>query len=137
MAMHLGDGDDMGPQSDINVTPFIDVVLVLLIIFMIAAPLSTVNVPVDLPSSNASPQEAPEIPVEISLTGELDVYLGEQRVLREELGAGIRALVTAADQRLYLRADREVGYGDVMDLMNLLRGEGFSSIALVGQEGGR
>ena len=131
-----GAGDDLALNHDINVTPFIDVILVLLIIFMVAAPLSTVDVPVDLPSSNASPQTRPPKPVFLTVKPDLTLALGEAPVAREGLGPALDA-VTGGDrgQRVFLRADKAVSYGDLMGVMNAMRQAGYLKIALVGLEG--
>lgn len=135
MAGSVYDDDDMLETHDINVTPFIDVVLVLLIVFMIAAPLSTVDIPVQLPSTQAQPQERPDDPLYLTLTENLEIRLGTDLVAREALAAELERL-TGLDksQPVYLRADRSVDYGDLMDLMNLLRSAGYLKVALVGQE---
>lgn len=138
MAMRLSlEEDRIEETHEINVTPFIDVILVLLIIFMVAAPLSTVDVNVDLPASTAQPAPRPEKPVFLTLKTDLSLMLGEAPVKREELG---RALNQAAqgdkEQRLFVRADRAVSYGEVMELMNLLRSAGYLKIGLVGMEAG-
>jgi biopolymer transport protein ExbD len=137
MAQPLRDGDQGhdSEMADINVTPFIDVVLVLLIIFMIAAPLSTVDVAVDLPVASASPAPRPENPVFVTLRPDLTLVLGGTAVARGSLGAGLdRATGGERDRRIHLRADAAVAYGDVMAVMNLLRQAGYSRIALVGLE---
>lgn len=135
MAGSMYDDDDMLETHDINVTPFIDVVLVLLIVFMIAAPLSTVDIPVQLPSTQAQPQKRPDDPLYLTLTENLEIRLGNDVVAREALATELERL-TGLDksQPVYLRADRSVDYGDLMDLMNLLRSAGYLKVALVGQE---
>lgn len=135
MAGSMYDDDDMLETHDINVTPFIDVVLVLLIVFMIAAPLSTVDIPVQLPSTQAQPQKRPDDPLYLTLTENLEIRLGTDLVAREALATELERL-TGPDksQPVYLRADRSVDYGDLMELMNLLRSAGYLKVALVGQE---
>jgi biopolymer transport protein ExbD len=131
-------GDDLAEVHEINVTPFIDVILVLLIIFMIAAPLATVDVSVDLPSSNAPQQQRPDKPIFLTLKPDLSLMLGnEQSVARDTLGASLdRASNGDKEQRLFLRADKTVPYGELMTLMNELRGAGYLKIALVGMDTG-
>ncbi|GGE04609.1 outer membrane transport energization protein ExbD [Gemmobacter megaterium] len=130
-----GDDDDLAESHDINVTPFIDVMLVLLIIFMVAAPLSTVGVPVNLPRSNAAPAEPIDDPVYITLQPDLTVSLGEDPVARDQLGPRVMAATGGdVEKRLFLRADATVPYGELMQVMNLLRRAGFTKVALIGLE---
>jgi len=126
---------DIAEISDINVTPFIDVILVLLIIFMVAAPLSTVDVPVELPVSNAQPQPRPDKPVFLTIKSDLSLAIGDDSVPRETLQA-VLDQHTGNDrgQRVFLRADGAVAYRDLMSVMNLLRDAGYLKIALVGLE---
>jgi len=129
------DGDDFDESHDINVTPFIDVILVLLIIFMVAAPLSTVDLPIDLPTSTAAPQKKPDKPTYVSIKADLAVAIGENVVKRVDL---VRQLETAdgnKDRYIFLRADRAVPYGEMMNILELLRGGGFNKIKLVALEG--
>ncbi|WP_187970763.1 TonB system transport protein ExbD [Aquibium microcysteis] len=122
-------------NSDINIVPFIDVMLVLLIIFMVAAPLATVDIDVDLPASTGKPAERPDKPLYLTLKPDLTLHLGEDEVAREDLGAALDASTDGQkEKRVFLRADRGVDYGDVMELMNLLRQAGYLKIALVGLE---
>ena len=122
-------------MHEINVTPFIDVMLVLLIIFMIAAPLATVDVAVDLPSSTAEPAPRPADPVYLTVRGDLTLMLGEDAVDRAALDTRLDALAGGdKETRVFLRADRAVAYGDLMEVMNLLRDVGYLKIALVGVE---
>lgn len=134
MAINLGgDDDELAETHEINVTPFIDVTLVLLIIFMVAAPLATVDVRVELPASTARPQPRPDKPVFLTVTAERGLALGDAPVARDALGAALDA-ATGADreQRVFLRADKGVPYGEVMAVLNLLRGAGYLKLALVG-----
>ena len=131
-----GDEDDFDEAHDINVTPFIDVMLVLLIIFMIAAPLSTVDLPIDLPSSTAVPQKKPDKPTYVTIKSDLAVAIGETPVKRVDLVRALDAMAgEGKDRRIFLRADRAVPYGELMDVLERLRVGGFSRIALVALEG--
>lgn len=133
--LQSADSDELAENHEINVTPFIDVILVLLIIFMVAAPLSTVDVAVDLPASNAAVQPRPDKPVYLTVKGDLGLALGNDDVPREALGSTLdRATETKRETRIFLRADKTVAYGELMEVMNLLRAAGYLKIALVGLE---
>ncbi|GJE81925.1 TonB system transport protein ExbD [Methylorubrum thiocyanatum] len=135
MAINLRSGDDLTETADINITPFIDVILVLLIIFMVAAPLSTVDVPVELPVSSAPQQPRPDKPVFVSVKSDLAIALGEEIVARPALGAALDAATKGnKDERIFLRADKGVPYGELMGVMNLLRGAGYLKVGLIGLE---
>ncbi|WP_121632737.1 protein TolR [Tropicibacter alexandrii] len=126
------------PMSEINVTPFVDVMLVLLIIFMVAAPLLTVGVPVELPktAAQALPQETEE-PLTVSITAEGAVLIQSTEVARDALVGRLRAIAAErADDRVYLRADGSVPYNEVAQIMGALNAGGFSSIGLVTDVGG-
>jgi biopolymer transport protein ExbD len=140
MATAIGDieddDDDFEEAHDINVTPFIDVMLVLLIIFMIAAPLSTVDLPVDLPTSTAVPQKKPDKPTYVTIKADLAVAIGETPVKRVDLVRALDAMADVGkDHRILLRADRGVPYGELMDVLERLRVGGYGKIALVALEG--
>ena len=129
--------DDLEVAHEINVTPFIDVILVLLIIFMVAAPLSTVDVNVDLPASTATPVPRPDKPIFVTLKADRTLALGDDAVSRDGLGAALNdAAGGDKDKRVFVRADKAANYGDVMELMNLLRGDGFLKIGLVALDAG-
>jgi biopolymer transport protein ExbD len=139
MSARLDHGDDdLDVVHEINVTPFIDVILVLLIIFMIAAPLATVDVGVDLPTSNAQRQPRPDQPIFLTIKSDLTLALGNEPVGRTALRAALDALSKGdRSQRVFLRADKAVAYGSLMETMNLLRTAGYLKVALVGLEDAR
>jgi biopolymer transport protein ExbD len=124
-------------NSEINVTPFVDVMLVLLIIFMVAAPLATVSVPIELPRAVAPPAQNPPTPVFISIQNDGDVYVGDFRSSVGTLGQDLTDQIgrrSPADERIFIRADRTTRYGDFMQVMNALQDNGFYSVALVGED---
>src|ERR1700747_2002788 len=123
-----------GVMSEINVTPMVDVMLVLLIIFMVSAPLLTVGVPIDLPQSQAKSLDQDKEPLTISVNGEGQVFLQNTEIGVEELVPKLKAITDARgglDERIYVRGDRKVDYGTVMRVMGRLSGAGFHRVALV------
>jgi biopolymer transport protein ExbD len=137
MGLHLNEnsGDDLVENHEINVTPFIDVMLVLLIIFMVAAPLATVDIKVDLPASTAKPVARPEKPLFLSVKADQSLFLGEDKVSREQLGQVLDAKTKGKkDTTIFFQADKGVDYGDLMEVMNALRGAGYLKVGLVGLE---
>ena len=132
-----GSGDDVDDIHDINVTPFIDVMLVLLIIFMVAAPLATVDIGVNLPASTAPEQPRPDKPVYLTIKADLGLAIGEADVARDALLPAVEAASAkeaGKDTRLFLRADRVVSYGELMKVLELLRAGGYRKVSLVAEE---
>jgi biopolymer transport protein ExbD len=136
MSVRLDHGEDtLDELHEINVTPFIDVILVLLIIFMVAAPLATVDIAVNLPASTAEPQPRPDKPVFLTVKPDLTLALGETTIPRGLLDSALAAATKGdKDARIFLRADKSVPYGEMVEVMNLMRKAGFLKIALVGLE---
>ena len=131
----VDDDEDFGETHEINVTPFIDVMLVLLIIFMVAAPLSTVDLPVDLPTASAAPQKKPDKPTYVSIKADLEVAIGETPIRRVDLARMLDAEDSNKERRIFLRADKSVPYGEMIQVLELLRSGGFTKVALVTLEG--
>ncbi|MET4682991.1 ExbD/TolR family protein [Brevundimonas faecalis] len=124
-------------NSEINVTPFVDIMLVLLIIFMVAAPLATVSVPVKLPRAVAPPAPNPPKPVFISIQNDGDVFVGDFRTSTATLGDDLKTQIGSRNpeqERIFIRADQLTRYGDFMQVMNALQDNGFYSVALVGED---
>ena len=124
-------------NSEINVTPFVDIMLVLLIIFMVAAPLATVNVEVKLPVAVAPMQQNPPKPFYVSIQASSRVYIGDNEVDIDSVGTELLDLIgnkTPSDERIFIRADQTTRYGDFMQVMNSLQDSGFYSVALVGED---
>ncbi len=124
-------------NSEINVTPFVDIMLVLLIIFMVAAPLATVSVPVKLPRAVAPPAQNPPKPVFISIQNDGDVFVGDFRTDVGALGEDLKKQIGSRNpdqERIFIRADQTTRYGDFMQVMNALQDNGFYSVALVGED---
>ena len=139
MSVSLDHGsDELGELHEINVTPFIDVMLVLLIIFMIAAPLATVDIAVDLPASTAQQSPRPDKPLFVTLKPDTSLTIDNDTVDRGALAVALdRATGGDHEQRVFVRADKAVAYGDLMSLMNALRDAGYLHVALVGLEAGK
>ena len=125
-------GASAGRMSDINVTPFVDVMLVLLIVFMVAAPLLTVGVPIDLPRASANPLTEDREPLNVTVAADGNVYLQDTEIAFDEIVPRLLAISeNGYDQRIFLRGDRSVDYGRVMEVMALLNKAGFTRIGLV------
>ena len=133
MGLHLHEGgDDLQENHEINVTPFIDVMLVLLIIFMVAAPLATVDVKVDLPASTAKPVPRPDQPVYLSIKEDTSLYLDNQQIDPAQLGAALDRLTAGDKQKtIFVRGDKAVDYGSVMAVMGGLQQAGVGNVGLI------
>lgn len=119
-------------MSEINVTPLVDVMLVLLIIFMVTAPLLSVSVPVDLPQTRGSAIQSDKEPLVITITAKGDIYLMDNKVVQEALVARLSGVKDAnPDMRIFVRGDRNLAYGRIMEVMGLLTSAGFKKVALV------
>ena len=136
MAMRLNDDlESDGEMHEINVTPFIDVMLVLLIIFMVAAPLATVDVRVNLPASTSAPQPRPEKPVYLSIKADKQFYIGNDRVTPETLVDVLNSQTQGnKETTIFFQADKSVDYETLMSAMDKLRGAGYLKIGLMGME---
>jgi biopolymer transport protein ExbD len=124
-------------NAEINVTPFVDVMLVLLIIFMVAAPLASVSVKIDLPPAIAPVSSNPPKPVYISIKPDASIFIGDYRTSIADLGDDLRKQIGARDptkERIFIRGDKAMIYGDFMQVMNRLQDEGFYSVALIGED---
>ncbi|MFT8711307.1 TonB system transport protein ExbD, partial [Komagataeibacter rhaeticus] len=137
MTIRIRHADDNPHEaSEINVTPFIDVMLVLLVIFMVTAPLATVNVPVDLPSSAERPAPRPDDPVFLTVKADHGLALGEDDITPDALPGALEGATKGnRDERIFLRADRTVDYGTLMGVMDRLRAAGYLRVALVNLQG--
>lgn len=123
------------PMSEINVTPFVDVMLVLLIVFMVSAPLLTVGVPIDLPQSRAKPLEGDTEPLSVSINAQGQVFLQDSEITLEDLVPRLTAIAqNGYEERIYVRGDQDVGYGAIMRVMGRLNAAGFKRIGLVTEQ---
>lgn len=129
-------GGSYRPMAEINVTPFVDVMLVLLIVFMVSAPLLTAGVPVDLPNSDAKPmQEEENKPIEITLAKDGKIYIGDSAVEKKKLIPMLSAMTEGqSDRRIYIRGDQKLSYGEIMELIGAVNGAGFTKVALISEK---
>lgn len=140
MALHIhdysaGESAESREIHDINVTPFIDVMLVLLIIFMVAAPLATVDIRVNLPASSAQPQPRPDKPVYLTIKADKQLYLGDALTTSERLSEQLNEQTKAdKDTTIFLQADKAVDYATLMSVMDTLRTAGYLKVGLVSME---
>ena len=130
-------GGTYRPMAEINVTPFVDVMLVLLIVFMVAAPLLTTGVPVDLPDSSAKAiTDEDNKPIEITLSKDGKVYIGDTETIENRLLAKLQAMTEGqSDRRIYIRGDQALEYGRVMRIIGAINGAGFNKVALISEQG--
>ena len=128
-------GGRRAPMSEINVTPFVDVMLGLLIIFMVAAPLMTVGVPIDLPKTAAKALNADTQPITISVRADGEIYLQETPIPAEEVAAKLQAVATTGyTERIFVRGDGTAPYGIIADVMSRIQNAGFTNIGLVTEQ---
>ncbi|MCE7886138.1 MAG: protein TolR [Alphaproteobacteria bacterium PRO2] len=128
-------GGTYRPMAEINVTPLVDVMLVLLIVFMVAAPLLTAGVPIDLPNSDAKPiTDEENKPIEITLDKDGKIFIGETAVERAKLIGLLSAMTEGqTDRRIYIRGDQSLEYGGIMELLGAVSGAGFTKVALISE----
>jgi biopolymer transport protein TolR len=120
------------PMSEINVTPFVDVMLVLLIVFMVSAPLLTAGVPIDLPQAQAKPLTIDKPPITVTLKQDGKVFVGEDETSIDQLVPKLTAMAKdGLDERIYVRGDKAASYGEIMKVMGTISGAGFTHIGLV------
>jgi biopolymer transport protein ExbD len=143
MGAKVGGGGrfQLGQNSDINVTPFVDVMLVLLIIFMVALPAATSSIKLDLPKAEKQEHPPAKQPVVVNVQPGGAIFIGDQATLLASLSSDLTRVLAANDatlpptqQRVYIRADRKVRYGDFMSVINRLQGDGFFQVALINEE---
>lgn len=129
--------DSYTPLAEINVTPMVDVMLVLLVIFMVAAPLLTVSVPINLPKSSAAQVAEPPQPLIVSINAKGETFIGDNRVAGDDLKAQLADLARTDPTRIvYVRGDREIPYGSLMDLLDLVNHAGFAKVSLLAEPAG-
>jgi len=139
MAVRLSPSGDYGeesyaPLAEINVTPMVDVMLVLLVIFMVAAPLLTVGVPINLPKTSAAQITQPQEPIVVSINEAGDTFIGDNLVVGDDLRAQLATLATQDPTRIvYVRGDRAIQYGTLMDLLGLVNTAGFAKVSLLAE----
>ena len=134
MGFKLNRKSSRDPMSEINVTPFVDVMLVLLIIFMVTAPLLTVGVQVDLPESSADSLPDDQEPLTISINSKGEIYIQEHQVTYQKMVPKLLAIAkNRTDTRIYVRGDKTINYGRVLEIMGLLSGSGFTKVALISE----
>ena len=141
MAATLSNGNGKGrlgsryrPMSEINVTPLVDVMLVLLVVFMVTAPLLTVGVPVDLPQTQAPPINEPKEPTVITVNKEGEIFIQDNSVPIDTLVARLQAITNSnPDALLYVRGDKDINYGKVLEVMSLISSAGFHKVSLVAE----
>ena len=132
-----GDKWHVEANSEINVTPFVDVMMVLLIIFMVASAVASVSIHVELPNAHAKASPSPPKPVFLSMKNDGSIYISDNQTTLDTLGDDLKAQIGARDpahERIYIRGDRNVTFGDFTKLMGKLQDDGFYSVALVGQD---
>ena len=140
MGMNVSTGSRRGrraytTKAEMNLTPLIDVMVVLLIVFMISAPLMTVTVPVELPQVGKGAAAEGEDPIVISIDKDNNVYLQDQKITLEELVPRLASIKAQKEQRLFIRGDQGLSYGKIMDIMSQLTAAGFTKVGLVAETG--
>jgi biopolymer transport protein TolR len=131
----LDEDGDLAPLAEINVTPFVDVTLVLLIIFMVTAPLLLAGVPVDMPETKAARQNPPQKPLVVTLSADVAVYIRDERIARDELAPRLAALLGGeGDSVVYIKADKSIPYGAVMEMLGDISAAGFTKISLLSEK---
>ena len=136
-ALRKHDGDfESPPMSDMNVTPLVDVMLVLLIVFMVAAPLMATGVPVDLPKAQAKPLVDQKPPIAVSITADNRFFVDQREVATDELVATLAENADSKERRIHVRGDKSVPYGKVIEVMALINSAGYVKVALVSEQPG-